>query len=59
LDHFNQKLPAFQTVNPTSENIARHLYKELARLLNGEAIRISKVKVSETPGAGAFYWEEE
>jgi len=60
LDHFNlNELPAFQSVNPTSENIARYLYKELARLLNGDAIRISKVKVSETPGAGAFYWEEE
>ena len=60
LDHFNlNELPAFRSVNPTSENIARYLYKELARLLNGEAIRISKVKVSETPGAGAFYWEEE
>jgi len=59
LDHFNlNELPAFQSVNPTSENIARYLYKELARLLNGDAIRISKVKVSETPGAGAFYWEE-
>ena len=60
LDHFNlNELPAFQSVNPTSENIARYLYKELARKLNGDAIRISKVKVSETPGAGAFYWEEE
>ncbi len=60
LDHFNlNELPAFRSVNPTSENIARYLYKELARKLNGDAIRISKVKVSETPGAGAFYWEEE
>jgi 6-pyruvoyltetrahydropterin/6-carboxytetrahydropterin synthase len=59
LDHFNlNELPAFRSVNPTSENIARFLYKELGRILNSDGIRVSKVKVSETPGAGAFYWEE-
>ncbi len=60
LDHFNlNDLPAFQDVNPTSENIAQFLYRELGRNLNRDHITVSKVKVSETPGAGAFYWEEE
>lgn len=59
LDHFNlNELPTFQTINPTSENIAKFLYGELARKLNSNAAKVSKVKVSETPGAGAFYWEE-
>jgi 6-pyruvoyltetrahydropterin/6-carboxytetrahydropterin synthase len=59
VDHFNlNDLPAFKEINPTSENIARYLYKELSRKLNSEEVKISKVKVSETPGAGAFYWEE-
>lgn len=59
LDHFNlNELPAFQEINPSSENIARFIYKELSRRLNTEDIKISKVKVCETPGAGAFYWEE-
>ena len=59
LDHFNlNDLPAFKGMNPTSENIAKFLYKELSRKLNLEHVKISKVKVSETPGAGAFYWEE-
>jgi len=59
LDHFNlNELPAFQDENPTSENIAKFIYKELAKKLNSEAVNVSKVKVSETPGAGAFYWEE-
>ena len=59
LDHFNlNELPAFQNSNPTSENIAKFLYHELGQKLNSDAVRISKVKVSETPGAGAFYWEE-
>ena len=60
LDHVHlNDLPAFQDINPTSENIARFLYHELGQKLNSPHIRISKVKVSETPGAGAFYWEDD
>ena len=59
LDHRDlNDLPMFGVQNPTSENIARFLYKELSRRLNTEKIHVSRVKVSETPGAGAFYWEE-
>jgi 6-pyruvoyltetrahydropterin/6-carboxytetrahydropterin synthase len=59
LDHSDlNELAAFKEVNPTSENIARFLYSELSEKLNGQQIKVSKVKVSETPGAGAFYWEE-
>lgn len=59
LDHFNlNDLPAFKKVNPTSENIARFLYKELGNKLNSDSAKVSRVKVFETPGAGAFYWEE-
>jgi 6-pyruvoyltetrahydropterin/6-carboxytetrahydropterin synthase len=59
LDHFNlNDLEPFRNVNPSSENIARFLYGELSKKLNSESARISKVKVSETPGAGACYWEE-
>ena len=59
LDHFNlNDLEPFKAVNPSSENIAKYLYGELSRRINGNAVRVSKVKVSETPDAGAFYWEE-
>ena len=59
LDHFDlNELPAFKDVNPTSENIAKYLYKEIGKEINSEVVRVSKVKVCETPGAGAFYWEE-
>jgi 6-pyruvoyltetrahydropterin/6-carboxytetrahydropterin synthase len=59
LDHFNlNELPAFREANPTSENIARFLYHELGRRLNSDVANVAKVKVSETPGAGASYWEE-
>ncbi|UCF57635.1 MAG: 6-carboxytetrahydropterin synthase [Deltaproteobacteria bacterium] len=40
------------------ENIVRLIYKELGKKLNSDMVSVSKVKVSETPGAGAFYWEE-
>lgn len=59
LDHFNlNDLPAFKDMNPTSENIAKFIYKELSKKLDSDVAKISKIKVSETPGAGAFYWEE-
>ncbi len=59
LDHSNlNELPEFEGVNPTSENIAKYLYQALKRKLNTDGVQVSKVKVSETPGAGASYWEE-
>lgn len=59
MDHLDlNDLPAFSVENPTSENIARYLYKELSKSLNCGSIRVSRVKVCETPGAGALYWEE-
>jgi 6-pyruvoyltetrahydropterin/6-carboxytetrahydropterin synthase len=59
LDHCDlNDLPMFAEQNPTSENIARFLYKQLSHKLDTRNIRVSRVKVSETPGAGAFYWEE-
>ena len=58
-DHCNlNDLPEFSELNPTSENIACVLYKMLAEKLNSESTKISKIKVSETPGAGAYYREE-
>jgi 6-pyruvoyltetrahydropterin/6-carboxytetrahydropterin synthase len=62
LDHafLNDLLP-FADTNPTAENIARHIYEELSRLLaagvNTGTARISRVHVAETPGAGVTYWE--
>lgn len=59
LDHSNlNELATFKDVNPTSENIACFLYRELGKRLNSDVVKVSKIKVSETPGAGVFYWEE-
>jgi 6-pyruvoyltetrahydropterin/6-carboxytetrahydropterin synthase len=59
LDHVHlNDLAAFREINPTAENIAKFLYQELGRKLNSPGVTVSKVKVAETPEAGAFYWEE-
>jgi len=58
LDHCNMnETEPFREVNPSAENIARYLYREIGRRINSEAVRVSKVRVSETPGASAAYWE--
>ena len=50
--------PSFKELNPSSENIAKFLYRELSARINSENAKISRVKVSETPNTGAYYWEE-
>jgi len=59
LDHSNlNNLPVFKDMNPTSENIARFLYKELCEKLNSDNAKVSRVTVCETPTSQASYWEE-
>ncbi len=59
LDHQHlNDLSVFRELNPTSENVARFIYRELSALINSGAVKVSKVKVSETPGAGVYYWED-
>jgi 6-pyruvoyltetrahydropterin/6-carboxytetrahydropterin synthase len=50
--------PEFKDTNPSSENIARFLYRQLGEKINSVNVKVSKVKVSETRSAGAYYWEE-
>jgi 7-carboxy-7-deazaguanine synthase len=50
--------PEFKDTNPSSENIARFLYRQLGEKINSVNVLVSKVKVSETRSAGAYYWEE-
>jgi 6-pyruvoyltetrahydropterin/6-carboxytetrahydropterin synthase len=59
LDHSHlNDLSEFQEMNPTSENVARFIYRELGARINSGAVKVSKVKVSETPGAGVYYQED-
>ena len=44
-------------MNPTSENIARLIYKKLAESLNDGNVKVAKVKISESPNSTAAYYE--
>ncbi len=58
LDHTDlNEHEAFQTVNPSSEQIARHLYSALGNRLNSDNVRVAGVKVMESPGQGVLYTE--
>ena len=58
LDHkFLNELEPFITLNPSSENVSRHVYEALSRQLNTDAIRISKITVWESDSACASYTE--
>lgn len=54
--HLNQ-LPAFQERNPSSENLARHIYSELKQQLQGRAVGLRWVSVSEKDNSRAVYLE--
>lgn len=59
LDHkFLNELPIFEDKNPTSENLARYIYKRLAATINDERVKLSKVRVCESPSSGATYFED-
>lgn len=57
LDHFYlNDLAAFQTKNPTAENIARYIYEELSEQICCKAeIKVKAVKVWETPKSAVCY----
>jgi 6-pyruvoyltetrahydropterin/6-carboxytetrahydropterin synthase len=59
VDHsYLNEHPEFKDTNPSSENIARFLFRELGEKINSDTAKVSKVKVSETRSSGAYYWEE-
>lgn len=58
LDHADlNALTQFRDENPSSENVAKYLYRELKRKLAAPGIRVTKVRVAETPTCGVSYWE--
>ena len=48
-------LPQFQDINPTTENMAKYIYYEFARKING--IKVKEVRVWESDTASAVYYE--
>ena len=58
MDHkFLNELDAFRSLNPSSENIARHVFNSLSRRLNSQGVRVSKVTAWESDTACASYLE--
>lgn len=58
LDHkFLNELDAFRSLNPSSENIARHVFESISRSLNSQEARVSKVTAWESDNACASYLE--
>lgn len=56
LDHRNlNDLPAFISDNPTSENLARYIYRELKKVIDDKRIHVARVCVFETPDTHACY----
>ena len=56
-DHKNlNELPEFHSVNPTSELLAKIIFERLSEKINDGGVRVSKVRVKESPGSGASYF---
>ena len=58
LDHkFLNDLDYFKEVNPSSENIARYIFKTLGHALDTQKVRVSRVTAWESDTACASYTE--
>jgi 6-pyruvoyltetrahydropterin/6-carboxytetrahydropterin synthase len=56
LDHkFLNELDAFEGLNPSSENLARHIHGSVRKKLSPKNIHVSKVTVWESDTAAATY----
>lgn len=53
--HYLNELPAFREMNPTSENLARHIYQRLSDALGNPRVRVSGVRVRESANSGVLY----
>ncbi|MDY6862503.1 MAG: 6-carboxytetrahydropterin synthase QueD [Thermodesulfobacteriota bacterium] len=57
LDHKNlNDLAPFKEINPSSENIALYIYKEMDNELKGEKVSIKNVAVWESDSSCAVYY---
>lgn len=58
LDHkYLNEIPPFDKENPSSENIARHIFKQLQKGIKGKGIKTARIKVWESDRAAATYYE--
>jgi 6-pyruvoyltetrahydropterin/6-carboxytetrahydropterin synthase len=58
LDHSDlNNLPQFQSENPSSENIAKYIYRELNSRSVAPGVSVIKVCVAENSSCAVTYWE--
>ena len=58
LDHCHlNETPPFDRLNPSSENLSRHIYRALAPRLAALGVHLAEVTVSEKDGQSATYLE--
>ena len=59
LDHRDlNTTPPFDRLNPSSENLSRHIFKQLAPHVQKHGVRMHSVTVSEKAAQSATYFEE-
>ena len=59
LDHrYLNDLEPFKEVNPTAENIAAYMYKEISARINSDTIKVTALTLWETERACVRYSEE-
>ena len=51
------EIAPFDTVNPSSENLAKYFYYEMKKILADKPISLVRVTVSESPTTAASYYE--
>ena len=58
-DHHNlSELPEFRSVNPTSEILAKTIYDRMGAKLDGNGIKVTKVRIGESENSAVTYSEE-
>jgi len=56
-DHYNlNDVVPFDSINPSSENVARILFEKMCQRLNSDRLHVSRVSISETCTAKVTYW---
>ena len=59
LDHKNiNKVGPFDKINPSSENIAMWLFRELSAMINTDSLKVFRVNIQETENFSASYFEK-
>lgn len=58
-DHKNlADLPEFAAINPTSENLARLIYRQMSQKMNDGNIKVRQVKIGESDFSAVTYFED-